>query len=169
MTCDVVIVKIKWFHEFMERQDTQVSEKCIFRATIGVDHHPSQKNRKKIFYNQRTGKRFPGTDTRVKTAKNLLLLQLQARARAYGIVEPIKHRVRCLLLFGFPPDKFYTKRLTENKNIGDCTNLAQAVEDCLQEACIIENDFYLSPIIIDRVCSDTTQVHIELWTHENNK
>lgn len=142
---------------------------CLFKATIGVDYHPSQKNSKKIFVHRGTGRRFLGTDSRVKTAKNLLLFHLRKRALEYGLDKPINHRVRCLLFFGFPHNQFYTKRLTENKNNGDCTNLAQAVEDCLQAAGIIDNDFLLAPITIDRVITDHPQVTIELWTHENQK
>ena len=143
--------------------------KCLFRATIGVSHHTSQKNRKRIHFNRATGRRFIGTDSRTKAAKEILLLQLQSRARAYGIVEPIRTRVRCLLFFGFPPDVFYTsksKRLVERKTLGDCTNLAQGVEDLLEKSGIVENDRLLAPITIDRVCTETHQVIIELYGHE---
>lgn len=147
--------------EVMRQPQTQ--SQCLFSATIGVDYHPSQKNSKKIFLNKRTGQRFIGSTSRVKSAKEVLLQYLQSRAREYGLTEPIKHRVYCVLLFGFPEAQFYTKRLTENRNNGDCTNLAQAVEDCLQKAGVIENDFLLAPVYIDRVVAPETQVQIELY------
>ncbi len=136
--------------------------KVLFRAEIEVDFHASKKNSRPIFKSRSTGRPFLGKSKELKSAENLLLRELRARALDHGIDEPIKSRVSCVLVFGFPPDRFYTKRLTENKRLGDCSNLSQLVEDCLQKAGIIEDDFYLAPITVDRVCTDKMCVFIEL-------
>lgn len=91
------------------------------------------------------------------------MLELRQRAIEYGIRRPIPHRVYAVLLFGFPSDKFYTKQLKENRTLGDCSNLAQVVEDALQKSGIIEDDFFIIPYHYDRVPSDKYCVSIELW------
>ncbi len=138
--------------------------KCLFKATIPVQGHASKKNNWQIQYNRKTQQRYIGADSRTKKAADLLLLQLRQRAIDDGITEPLKGRMRGLFLFGFPREKFYTSDLKESQNMGDCSNLVQIVEDCLQKAGIIENDFWLAPITIDRVVSKTMCVHIELYS-----
>lgn len=145
--------------------------KKVFSATIKVPFHASQKNAKRIYLNRRTGRQFVGTTSRVSKAKDFLLSELSSRARDAGLAHPFTGRLSAVLLFGFPPKKFYTrdkltKQLRESKTLGDCSNLAQAIEDALQRANIIENDFQLAPIFVDRVCTNDIQVTIELYQCE---
>lgn len=133
----------------------------VFEATIQVDFHASQKNSKRVFFNKRTNKSFIGSNSRVKKAQDLLLLELRSRANAHGLIGPIKGRMLAMLVFGFK--NFYTKQGLENRKLGDCSNLVQIVEDQLQKAEIIEDDFFLAPLVIDRVPTEENQVHIELW------
>ncbi len=141
----------------------------FFKAQIEVDFHASQKNAKKLFYNRRTGKRFPGTVAKISRAKELLVSELRSRARAFGITEPYRGRLRTLLLLGFPAEKYYTAKLKENRKNGDCSNLSQIVEDSLQAAGIIEDDFWLCPITIDRVCTEKMMVYVELRREVSNE
>lgn|SRR3990167_4136696 len=135
----------------------------LFRATIEVQAHAIKKNRRPIFRNQRTGIPFIGKSQRLRDAEDFLVQELRHRAITLGIHEPIRARVRALFLFGFPPNVYFTKQLKESKRLGDCTNLAEIVQDSLQKANIIENDSLLAPITIDRVCTEKTQITIELY------
>lgn len=142
--------------------DESQDQKIRFSAVIALPFHASKKNSNKIFFNKQTGQRFVSPSDRVKKASCLLLHELRARARQVGLSEPIKSRVHTVLLFGFPHDQFYTKKLRESRTLGDCSNLAQIVEDALQKAGIIENDCLLAPLYVDRIVTDNLQVHIEL-------
>ncbi|MBA3756272.1 MAG: RusA family crossover junction endodeoxyribonuclease, partial [Nitrosomonas sp.] len=119
-------------------------------------------NSRPIFKNKKTGRPFLGKSADLRECENTLLRELRERAAQHGILKPLSHRLHALFIFGFPPEHFYTKRLTENRRLGDCSNLSQIVEDSLQKAGIIADDFYLCPITIDRVCSDKMMVFIQL-------
>lgn len=92
------------------------------------------------------------------------MLGLRARARELRH-QPIKTRVLCLLQFGYPVKDFYTTDGKEKLTLGDLSNLAQVVEDALETAGIVENDFYLIPYHYDRVPTEDFCVNIELWSH----
>lgn len=133
-----------------------------FRATIDLPFHASKKNSKQIWFNKKTGRRFISSNSRVKEAQAILLHELRSRARAAGISEPLKDRMHTVLLFGFPADQFYTRKLKESRTLGDCSNLAQIVEDALEKSGIVENDCLLAPLYVDRIVTKTLQVQIEL-------
>lgn len=138
-----------------------------FKATIEVLSHAIKKNSRPIFRNQKTNRPFIGKTQRLRDAEDFLVQELRSRANAFGLFQPISTRLRCVLHFGFPPNVYYTAKLKESRRTGDCSNLSQIVEDALQKSGIIVNDWQLAPITIDRVCTPTTQVHIELY--ENDK
>lgn len=148
----------------MHEQDygTRSKTQKVFEATIELPYHASQKNSKRIF-KKRSGQLFLGSTSRVQTAKIILLRELQKRARTLGICKPFDHRLRAVLLFGFPRTKFFTKRGLENQKLGDCSNLAQIVEDALQKSGIIKDDCFLAPIYVDRIPGERYEVHIQLW------
>lgn len=138
----------------------------VFRATIEVPSHAIKKNSRPIFRNSRTGKSFIGKSERLRSSENFLVQELRRRADAIGLHKPIEARLRCMLWIGFAPHVYYTKKLTENRKLGDCTNLAQIVEDALQSAGVIKNDWQLAPITIDRVCTDKNQYTVELYADQ---
>ena len=110
---------------------------------------------------------FPGKSARLKDAEKFMVLCLQRRAIDHGLKQPITTRLRCVLTFGFDRKAYFTKDGRESKRIADCTNLAELVQDSLEQAGIIENDRLLNPITIERVVAEKTQVSIELWAgHE---
>ena len=151
----------------MGAQNPQSQARVLFRAEIPVPYHAIKKNSRPIFKTRGTNRPFIGKSQRLRLAENLLVSELRSRARDHGIDQPIPTRVRCLLSFGFPPDVFYTKKLSESKRMGDCTNLAEIVQDSMQKAGVIENDCQLAPITIDRFCASKHVIWIELWAaHE---
>ncbi len=154
-------------YEAMGAQNPQSQEQVLFRAQIPVPYHAIKKNSRPIFKTRGTNRPFIGKSQRLKLAENLLVSELRSRARDHGLNKPIATRLRAVFSFGFPPYLFYTKKLVESKRLGDCTNLAEIVQDSLQKAGIIENDSLLAPVTIDRVCADNHVVWIELWAaHE---
>lgn len=135
----------------------------IFSVTIPVQYHASKKNNKEVYFNAKTGKRFIGSNSRVKKAEDLLLLFLRQRAIDMGLQKPISGRLFGVFQFYFPRDVFFTASLTESKRMGDCSNIVQAVEDALQKAEIIEDDFQLGKITVERLCGQSHAVKIDLY------
>lgn len=113
-------------------------ERLLFYARIPVDRHIIKKNRRPIFRNTRTGQPFIGKSSELKSSESYLLLQLRSLKNKYGIIEPIKGALHCMLLFTHK--NMYTARGSISRGVGDLSNLLELPCDCLQEAGIIEND-----------------------------
>ena len=112
--------------------------KLLFSAHIEVERHLSQKNRKDIFLNKRTGVRFIGQEPKSRQAKDSLVRELRREASKAHFSQPIGSPVWAVFLFTFMD--FFTKKGNIRKTLPDLSNLYQGPEDALQKAGILEND-----------------------------
>lgn len=120
-----------------------------FETLIEVKSHGILKNRKKIMSN-RQGKRWIGTDDEVVSLKRDLVCAF--RFNPHRPLEMFTEYVNVKMIFYFPDDKFYLKQKRKadfdaprvrSKNVADLSNLYQIVEDALQDAFIIEDDYLI--------------------------
>ncbi len=145
----------------------------LFEHTLEVESHTSLKNRKVIGYKWR-GKNRPAsgsrkipflrTDTATKLAQNLLVLELQARARRILLSRPWDCPM--LALWSLELTNFTTKKGTINKRAGDLTNLIQGCEDALTKAGIIADDSLIVQMKAEKKQSldGVNRIHIKLFS-----
>ena len=118
--------------------------------------------------NRRTNQRFIGKNPRLKSAEEYLLLSLQRERLRCGIEQPIATDLRLVLYFFFSPDDYYlrdpkTKLLRRKKTVPDTLGLGEIIQDCMQDAGIIENDSQIADVRCIRLCGERTEVRIELY------
>lgn len=118
----------------------------IFKCKVYVKHHTVKKNNRPIFRNKATNKVFLGKSTKLKEAENNLIAELRrAWFNSPDLPKtPIAYPVNVKMIFFFNEQEFFTKKGKVSKHIPDLSNLYQLVEDCLEKASILENDFYIS-------------------------
>ncbi len=145
------------------------SSRVLFECTVSVQEHFSQKNAKTIGW-RRTGRATGGSrrkaglapfirsTTRSQSAKNLLLLSLQDRARASNIREPITVPVRVLL--SICTNKFFTAKGQVSLKSGDLDNLIQGPIDCLVKAGILKDDGLIVELTAIKRFGEENQVHL---------
>ena len=111
----------------------------LFHIKIPVPCHTSKKNGKQISFNKSTGRRFIRSNDKVLFAKKWIVQKL--------IAEKLKQRLDMItedivaeFVFIFPESQFFTKKGLRSKTLNDLSNLYENIQDCLQEAKVIEND-----------------------------
>ncbi len=117
----------------------------IFRHLIEVESHVVKKNGRDVFFNKKTGRMFPGKSAKLVKAENHLV---KAFRHAWWMTfnedkSPINYPVIMCAIFHFNEKTYYTKKGNINKKLPDLDNLYGLVQDCLQKAGVIENDFYI--------------------------
>ncbi len=111
----------------------------LFKAHFEVPFHGIKKNNKQIRKNRATGKMFVGSSDKALFAEKWVKQKLfneSFKQRVSKINEPINLK----LTFYYPKSKFFKKNGDRCRKIADISNLYQLIEDCLQDAGIIEND-----------------------------
>ena len=111
----------------------------VFKCLVEVPKHGSKKNRKEIKRSYVTGRLFIGTERKQKYLQNMLTALL-LREKLKSRIDTINYDVNAKIVFYFPKSVYFTKAGTRSSKVGDISNLYQGVEDCLQEARVIEND-----------------------------
>jgi Holliday junction resolvase RusA-like endonuclease len=113
-------------------------DRLLFTASFEVDKHLSQKNRKQVAYNRRSGKPFIKQEPRSAQAKAFMVSELRRQASHFSIDKPFNAPMWLVCLFTFTD--FFTKKGSIRKTLPDLSNLIQGPEDALEAAGIIAND-----------------------------
>jgi Holliday junction resolvase RusA-like endonuclease len=121
--------------------------KILFECRIDVDRHVVKKNNRPIYKNKATNSLFLGKSKNLLHAENDMTRRLRERwfrwQAHHGGVSKITTPVHVEMKFFFTKDEYFTKQGNMNKKIPDLSNLYQLVEDCLQKANVIENDYLI--------------------------
>ncbi len=111
----------------------------LFECKFTVPFHGIKKNSKQIAKNRFAGKNFIRSSDKALFAKKWLNQKL--------LTEKLKQRLDTIaddviaeFIFYFPKSKYFTKKGLRSKTLPDLSNLYETVQDCLQDARIIEND-----------------------------
>lgn len=109
----------------------------VFECCIEIDKHTSYKNRKRIS----RGRLF--TDPKTKARQNILVLELQERARRVLLDKPLSGPL--LSMWVMELNQYWTKSKPRRLNLkaGDVNNLVLGPEDALTKAGIIEDDAWI--------------------------
>lgn len=111
----------------------------LFHIKIPVPFHGIKKNNKQIAFNKSTGKSFIRSNDKALFAKKWLNQKLFSE-RLKQKLDTIQEDVVAEFVFSFPESKFFTKKGLRSKTLPDLSNLYENVQDCLQDAKVIEND-----------------------------
>lgn len=111
----------------------------LFHIKIPVPFHGIKKNNKQIAFNRSKGKSFIRSNDKALFAKKWLNQKLFSE-RLKQKLDTIQEDVVAEFVFYFPESKFFTKKGLRSKTLPDLSNLYENVQDCLQEAKVIEND-----------------------------
>lgn len=123
----------------------------IFHCKIKLDKHVVKKNSRVIMYNYRTKKPFLGKSKQLAEAEKFLTDELRHLWVCARMHEPIDFPIWCCFLFHVDRKDYYTKEGRRKKTLGDLSNFIPLVEDCLESAGIIENDFLIESLDWSRI------------------
>lgn len=145
--------------------------RLLFEIYLRVEKHIVKKNNRQIGYNRATGKPFPIKSADLKKYENHLKTEFlfawrQRFMNAYG-KDSINEPVNVKMLFYF--NNYLTTKGSVNKNMPDLSNIYQVVEDALQEACVLEDDFLIYGHDGSRrlpSADDNHYLKVEVYKHE---
>ncbi len=88
---------------------------------------------------------FPGKNSKLVRAENHLIKEFRfAHWQTFTADKtPINFPVNMMCIFYFNEQDYFTKKGNINKKLPDLDNLYGLVQDCLQKAGVIENDFFI--------------------------
>lgn len=117
---------------------SEVNE-VLFQARFKVPNHSSKKNGKQIARNIVTGIPFIRSSNNVLFAQKWIIQKLISE-RLKQRLDTITEDIIAEFVFLFPETVFFTKKGIRSKTLNDLSNLYENIQDCLQQAKIIEND-----------------------------
>lgn len=112
----------------------------LFHIYIPLEDHTIKKNNRPIMVNRASRRPFVGKSEKLKKAEMLLTTKFNQQRGKMQMLHPITDDVWLICYFHYAKDSYFTKQGVRKKTLGDLSNHYQIVEDCLQDAKIIEND-----------------------------